>query len=290
MSRTDKRATHQSLLEAFYVSQGCDLKTGRKLLPTTMLTTIPDPVISEKKSKKMGLFEKLFGGGKGCKEPDPPSPPSPPSPFTGFAGGGCGGGAALAVAGGGKPTSKPKISHPRPSCGHWICKHLDSNKAGHGAIVLPCFNYRSKDGSIKPVVILVFEKGSWNLICEGMNHADCGCWLACVMRALREECKLFLTRPIQESDIKLGPIIGTKTPSFYVELDSMMVSHDLSRGVLNAQVAADIANPALPKDYKEIQAIGFFERVGKKLVSLPGNSHRSTFSDVVNTWLVESSK
>jgi hypothetical protein len=110
------------------------------------------------------------------------------------------------------------------------------------------------------------------------------------MRALREECTLFLTRPIQESDIKLGPIIGTKTPSFYVELDSMMVSHDLSRGVLNAQVAADIANPALPKDYKEIQAIGFFERVGKKLVSLPGNSHRSTFSDVVNTWLVESSK
>lgn len=286
MSGPYRRVTHRSQLEAFYVSQGCDPETGRQLLPTTMPTTMPAPVISKKKPTKQGFFEKLFG-----KEPEPPDPPSP---FTGFAGGGCGGGcgggAALAVAGGGKPSSKPKISHPRPSCRHWFCKHLDSYKAGHGAIVLPCFNYRSKDGSIKPVVILVFEKGSWNLICEGMNHADCGCWLACVMRALREECKLILTRPIQESDIKLGPIIGTKTPSFYVELDSSMVSHDLSRGVLNAQVAADNADPALSKDYKEIGAIGFFERVGKKLVSVPGNPHKSTFSDVVDTWLVESSK
>jgi hypothetical protein len=195
-----------------------------------------------------------------------------------------------AVAGGREPTSKPKFFHQRPSCEHWICKHLDRYEAGHGAIVLPCFMYHSKDGSTKPVVILGFEKGSWNLFCEGMNHADCGCWLACVMRALREECKLFLTRPIQESDITLGPIIGTKTPSFYVELDSSMVSHDLSRGILNAQVAADNANPALTPDYKEIQAIGFFERVGKKLVSLPGNPRKSTFSAVVDTWLVESSK
>jgi hypothetical protein len=69
-----------------------------------------------------------------------------------------------------------------------------------------------------------------------------------------------------------------------------MVSHDLSRGILNAQVAADNANPALTADYKEIQAIGFFERVGKKLVSLPGNPRKSTFSAVVDTWLVESSK
>jgi hypothetical protein len=256
-------------------------------------TTKPGSVISEETPKKKGFFEKLFDGGKDSKKTDPPDPSDPPSPFTGFAGGGgggCGGGAALAVAGGGKSSSKPKMSHPRPLCGHWICKHLDSYKAGHGAIVLPCFNDRSKDGSIKPVVILVFEKGSWNLICEGMNHADCGCWLACVMRALREECKLFLTRPIQESDIKLGPIIGTKTPSFYVELDIMMVSHDLSRGVLNAQVAADNANPALPKDYKEIQAIGFFMRRGNELFSVPGNPHKSKFSDVVDTWLVKSSK
>jgi len=195
------------------------------------------------------------------------------------------GGGGASVAGGRK-----RSSNPPPSCGHLVCKHLRGNKAGHGTIVLPCFNYHSKDGSIKSVVILGFEKGSWNLFCEGMNHADRGCWIACIQRALREECKLLITRTIQVSDITLGPIIGTKTPSFYVELDSTMVSHDLSRGVLNAQVAADNANPALPKDYKEIQSIGFFERVGKKLVSVPGNSHRSTFSDVVRTWLEESSK
>jgi hypothetical protein len=255
-------------------------------------TTKPGTVISEEKPKKLSFFGRLFGGGKDFKKTDPPDPSDPPSPFTGFAGGGgggCGGGAALAVAGGGKSSSKPKMS-PRPSCRHWICIHLDSYKGGHGAIVLPCFNYRSKDGSMKPVVILVFEKGSWNLSCEGMNHADCGCWLACIMRALREECKLFLTRPIQVSDITLGPIIGTKTPSFYVELDSSMVSHDLSRGVLNAHVASDNANPALPKDYKEIQAIGFFMRRDNDLVSVPGNPHRSTFSDVVRTWLKESSE
>jgi hypothetical protein len=69
-----------------------------------------------------------------------------------------------------------------------------------------------------------------------------------------------------------------------------MVSHHLSRGVLNAHVASDNSNLALPKDYKEIGAIGFFKRVGRELVSLPGNPHKSTFSDVVNTWLVESSK
>lgn len=288
--------THENLLAAWLKSEGCDpsVPVPRRVTGGAGLasaTTKPGPVISEEKPKKLSFFGKLFGGGKDCKKTDPPDPPSP---FTGFAGGGCGGccggGAALAVAGGGKSSSKPKMSHPRPSCGHWICEHLDSYKAGHGAIVLPCFNDRSKDGSIEPVVILGFERGSWNLFCEGMKHTDCGCWLECLMRTLREECKLILTRPIQVSDVKLGPIIGTKTPSFYVELDSSMVSHHLSRGVLNAHVASDNANPALPKDYKEIQAIGFFKRDGKKLVSLPGNPHRSTFSDVVNAWLKESSE
>jgi hypothetical protein len=292
MRRTPDYSTHQSQLEAFYASQGCDT-TGRKLLPTMMPTTMPVPVISEETPKKLSFFGKLFGRGKDCKKTDLPDQPSP---FKGFASGGgggcCGGGAALAVAGGGgrKSTSKPKMSHPHPSCGHWICEHLHSYEAGHGAIVLPCFNYHSKDGSIEPVVILGFERGSWNLFCEGMKHTDCGCWLECLMRTLREECKLILTRPIQVSDVKLGPIIGTKTPSFYVELDSSMVSHHLSRGVLNAHVASDNANPALPKDYKEIQAIGFFKRRDNDLFSVPGNPHRSTFSDVVRTWLKESSK
>ena len=52
MSGTHRRDTHQNLLTAFFVSQACDPRTGRKFLPTTMPTTMPAPVISEKKPKK----------------------------------------------------------------------------------------------------------------------------------------------------------------------------------------------------------------------------------------------
>jgi hypothetical protein len=65
-----------------------------------------------------------------------------------------------------------------------------------------------------------------------------------------------------------------------------MVKHNLSRGILNAQVAADNRNPILPRCYKEIQAIGFFEKQGTKLVPLDGNpvGYPNKFSDVANSW------
>ena len=115
MSGPYSRVTFQTQLDAFYVSQGCD-QHGRKLLPTTIPTTMPATVISEEKPEKPGFFDKLVRGGKGFKKPDPPSPPSPSSSVTGFASGGrsSGYGGGAAVAGSKIPPSKPEISRPSP--------------------------------------------------------------------------------------------------------------------------------------------------------------------------------
>ncbi len=85
---------------------------GNNLLPTTVSTTTPDPVIPAKTPpKKKGFFQRMFGT----------DPPLTPSSFTGFASDGrtdgYGGGAALAVARGGISGSDPEISSPswRPS-------------------------------------------------------------------------------------------------------------------------------------------------------------------------------
>ena len=207
--------------------------------------------------------------------------------LAGFARGGGGG----AVAGGGAAVVSPhhggsKKSHPAPTCGHALCTHLHNIGAGHGGIVLPVFEYRCSDGSKKSVVIMVNEKGSWNLVCEKMDDSDHGCWIATIARALMEEVKIFILRYLENSDIKLGNPIG-RTPVFYVQLDRTMVTHKLSRGVLNAQVAADNSDSRLPDCYKEIQAIGFFERIGNNLVPLDGNptGYPNTFSRVVQSWL-----
>jgi hypothetical protein len=212
------------------------------------------------------------------------APSSSIAGFARFSGGGgvvAGGGAVAAVPhhGGGK---KP---HPAPMCGHSVCTHLHNSGAGHGAIVLPIFSYKCPDGSNKSVVIMGFEKRSWNLFCEGMESSDNGCWIETIARALREEGKIFLSRHLEDSDIKLGNPIG-RTPVFYVQLDRSMVTHYLSRGILNAQVAADNANSILLHCYKEIQAIGFFEKKGNNIVALPGNpvGYPDTFSGVANQW------
>lgn len=214
----------------------------------------------------------------------PKSSSSAPLPsLAGFArgGGGCGGAAIAALhhRDGGKKT------HSAPTCGHALCTDLHNIGAGHGAIVILYFEYHCIDKSTKSVVIMGFEKGSWNFFCEKMEDSDNGCWIATIARALREEGKIFLSRHLEEFDIKLGNPIG-RTPVFYVELDRSMVTYDLSRGVLNAQVAADNSNSRLPPCYKEIKAIGFFERVGNSLVPLPGNpsGYPNTFSVVANEW------
>jgi hypothetical protein len=219
----------------------------------------------------------------------PSSAPLPSSAgFTRGGGGGAvagGGGAAVAAS----HHHSGKKSHSAPTCGHALCTHLHDSGAGHGGIVILCFEYHSKDGSKKSVVIMGFETrrsgNFWNFFCEKMEDSDHGCWIATIARALREEGKIFLSRHLEESEIKSGNPIG-RTPVFYVKLDRSMVTHDLSRGVLNAQVAADNSNPSLPPCYKEIQAIGFFERVGNNLVPLPGNpvGYSNTFSDVANQW------
>jgi len=208
--------------------------------------------------------------------------------LAGFARGGSGGGGAVAGGGGAVAASHTHggKTHSTPTCGHALCTHLHNIKAGHAAIVLPVFEYRCKNGSTKSIVIMGFEKGSWNLFCEKMEDTDNGCWIATIARALREEAKIFPSRYLEDSDIRLGKPIG-KTPVFYVQLDRSMVIHDLSRGVLNAQVAADNSDRSLPPCYKEIQAIGFFERVENRLVPVPGNPAglSNTFSSVVQSWL-----
>jgi hypothetical protein len=215
---------------------------------------------------------------------------STPPPIASLARGG-GGGGAVAFGGGGAAVAAShhhggKKSHSSPRCGHVLCTHLHDEGAGHGGIVIPYFEYHYKDRSKKSAMIMIFEeRRSWNFLCERMEKKDNGCWIATIERALREEGKLFLSRDLQEADIKLGKPIG-RTPVFYVELERSMVKHNLSRGVLNAQVAADNSNPSLPHCFKEIQAIGFFERIGSNLVPLPGNpGHPNRFSDVVKSWL-----
>jgi len=197
----------------------------------------------------------------------------------GFARGGGGGGGAVAASHthGGK-------THSAPTCGHALCTHLHNTDAGHGAIVLPVF--RCKDGSKKSVLIMGFEKGSWNFFCETMERKDNGCWIATIARALREEAKIFLSRHLDDSDIRVRKPIG-RTPVFHVQLDRIMVKHDLSCGVLNAQVAADNSDRSLSPCYKEIQAIGFFDIVENRLVPLPENpdGYPKEFSRVVNNWL-----
>jgi hypothetical protein len=218
------------------------------------------------------------------------TPISAPLPSSaGFARGG--GGGAVAGGGGGAVAASHHHggkTHSAPTCGHARCTHLHNTGAGHGAIVLPVFAYVCTDRSKKSVVISGFEKGSWNLFCEKMEGKDNGCFIATVERALREEAKIILSRRLENDDIKLGNPIG-RTPVFYVQLDRSMVTHNLSRGVLNAQVSADNGNPSLPSCYKENQAIGFFERIGYNLVPLPGNpnpsSYPNIFSRVVQSWL-----
>jgi hypothetical protein len=213
------------------------------------------------------------------------------APKAAFARGG-GGGGAVAFGGGGAAVAAShhhggKKTYPAPTCGHCLCTDLHDEGAGHGGIVIPYFEYHCKDGSKKTATIMIYEeRRSWNFLCERMEDKDNGCWIATIQRALREEGKLFLSRDLEKADIKLGKPIR-RTPVFYVELERNMVKHNLSRGVLNSQVAADNSNPSLPPCYKEIQAIGFFERIGGNLVPLPGNPscYPDIFSDVVKSWL-----
>jgi len=204
-----------------------------------------------------------------------------PTSLADFAHSGSGGGA---VAGG--DSSVVTSPHSAPTCRHALCNQLHDEGAGHGGIVIPYLEYHCNDGSKKSAVIMVYEKRSWNFVCEKMENKDNGCWIATIERALREEGKIFLSRHLEEADIKLVCPIG-RTPVFYVQLDRSMVTPDLSRGVLNAQVAADNSDPFLPSCFKEIKAIGFFERIGRNLVPLSGNpsGYPNTFSPVVNSWL-----
>ena len=251
-----------------------------------------------------------FGAVQYAKMLDVLLPKLPPPSLAGFARGGGGavarggggavagggggavaGGGGRAVAGGGAVASphhgSGKKSHPAPTCGHSLCTDLHNSDAGHGGIILPVFEYRCHDGSKKSVVIMVYEKGSWNLICEKMEDKDRGCWILTIARALKEEGKIYLSRDLEEYDISLGKSID-RTPVFYVKLyPPTMVKHNLSRGVLNAQVAADNGNPSLPSCYKETKAIGFFERDRDCLVPLPGNpSYPNILSGVVQSWLL----
>jgi hypothetical protein len=193
----------------------------------------------------------------------------------------------FSVGGGGSSAkhSSSRTKYPDPKCRHAVCKQLHDTHAGHGVILKIRFSYKAPDGSIRHVLIMGLDGvRGWNFFCEKMEDADKGCWIATIERALREEAKVFLSRPLQESDITLDKLIGT-TPVFLLHLDHTMVTHNLSRTILNNHIAADKANKGLPKCYKEIEAIGFFEMVGKRLVQLPGNPLGSnTFSDVVKSY------
>jgi hypothetical protein len=258
--------------EAFFKEHGCD-KTGR---PQT--TAVPPPSKPVKNSSnKPGFFSRIVAAFSGDKaKPAPTTSASPPR--NSFAHGG----GSSAIAGGGVAVP---ARHSATSCRHAVCLHLKNTNAGHGVILVISFIYYCKVGPTKSVIIMVNEKGSWNLPCETMEKKDLGCWLATLERAIREECKIFLSTHLSDSHITLGTSIG-KTPVFYVHLNTDMVKHNLSRGILNAQVAADNRNPILPRCYKEIQAIGFFEKQGTKLVPLDGNpvGYPNKFSDVANSW------
>lgn len=191
---------------------------------------------------------------------------------------GGGGGSSAKFSGGRKKKSAP-------TCGHSVCNRLHDTDAGHGVILKIRFSYKAPDQSIRHVYIMGLDGArGWNFFCEKMEDADKGCWIATIERALREEAKVFLSRLLQESDIILDRLIG-RTPVFLLHLDHTMVTHKLSRRDLNSHIAAGKANKALPKCYKEIDAIGFFEVVENRLVPLPDNpSSSNTFSAVVKSY------
>jgi hypothetical protein len=194
-------------------------------------------------------------------------------------GGGAGAGSSASSSGG-------STKYSAPTCGHSVCKQLHDTRAGHGGILKISFPYKHWNGSTKRVFIMGSEKArGWNFFCEKMEDGDKGCWLAMIQRLLIEEAKIRLSRPLQLSDITLDRIMG-RTPVFLLELERTMVTHNLSRRDLNNHIAADKANKALPKCYKEIEAIGFFEMVGNRLVPLPDNpsGYPDTFSDVVKSY------
>ena len=199
-----------------------------------------------------------------------------------------GGGSSASSSGGGGSSASSSASstkYPAPTCGHAVCNQFSMDNTGHGVILRIRFPYKDWNGSIRPVFILGFERArGWNFFCEKMEDADKGCWIAIIERASKEEAKVLLSRPLQESDITLDKFIG-RTPVFLLQLDHKMVTHNLSRRILNDHIAADKANKGLPKCYKEIKAIGFFEMVGKHLVPLPDNppGYPDTFSDVVKS-------
>ncbi len=207
---------------------------------------------------------------------------SPPS----LAGVARGGGGAVAGGGGGGAAA---TSLPTVPCGHDVCstmEHLEN--AGHGVILFPWFMYHDRaSGATFPVVILVHEKGSWNAICERMNHSDKGCWYSTITRALREEGKMKLRKSLKQSDGT--PVRGSlgRTPVWYLQIGDL-VETTLNRATLNARVTSDNADPKLPKDFKEIQAIGFFRQLPDgSLVGLTGNPsvRFDVFSRIVNSLL-----
>lgn len=260
-------------LEAFFREHGCDPKTGR---PQT--TAVQPPSKPAKISlNQPGIFSRIVAAFHGDKAIPAPTTSASPSMYS-FAYGA--GGAAIA---GGVATVP--AAHLATSCGHATCLHLKNTHAGHGVIPVISFTYHCKFGTTKSVIIMVNEKGSWNLPCETMEDKDGCCWLATLERAIREECKIFLSTRLSDSDIRFGNLIG-KTPVFYLHLNTGMIRHNLSRGILNAQIVADNGNPILPRCYKEIQAIGFFEKQGIKLVPLDGNpvGYSDIFSRVANLW------
>jgi hypothetical protein len=182
-------------------------------------------------------------------------------------------------------------SLPTVLCGHDVCstmEHLEN--AGHGVILFPWFMYHDRaSGATFPVVILVYEKGSWNAMCETMSRSDKGCWYSTITRALREEGKMTLRKSLQPSDGT--PVRGSlgRTPVWYLQIGDL-VETKLNRATLNARVASDNADPKLPKDFKEIQAIGFFRQLPDgSLVGLPGNPsvRFDVFSIIVKSLLAD---
>ena len=212
-----------------------------------------------------------------------PSSSSPP--IARFARGGGSGGAVAGGGGGGAAAT----SLPTVPCGHDVCSTMENlENAGHGVILFPWFMYHDRaSGATFPVVILVHEKRSWNAICERMNHSDKGCWYSTITRALREEGKMTLRKSLEQSDGT--PVRGSlgRTPVWYLQIGGL-VETTLNRATLNARVTSDNADPTLPKDFKEIGAIGFFRQLPDgSLVGLPGNPsvRFDVFSRIVNSLL-----
>lgn len=182
-------------------------------------------------------------------------------------------------------------SLPTVPCGHDVCSTMEHfENAGHGVILFPWFMYHDRaSGATFPVVILVYEKGSWNAICETMSRSDKGCWYRNMQRAIREEGKMTLRKKLEPTDGT--PMRGSlgRTPVWYMQIGDI-VETKLNRATLNARVAADNADPSLPRDFKEIQAIGFFRQLPDgNLVGLPGNPivPSNVFSKIVTSLLAD---